>query len=478
MAKDLPGFYFDIERNRYFPLSSRPSPVTAEGSSTQRNALSRKRPCVETEPWLTTTPSATVHRTRNLLSSEALNQRILNSQINLVTQGRSLLNHEVQCSRLASTSRFDFSQTASFGNITEFCSATSEDGLTRRYIGDDKGWFYTCTVYSDVSSDNRLQDLNHYPPIETPSAQMYMWPPEINLHSLSQVSSIKISGHNCVTTCFGPVTKVAVQDLHASGRTTLITFNQVHDVRASHFQDSSLILGAKGKAVHIPNIDVSGSVQYLNNHQNSDIFAVDRDKNLVYIGARNGSITRHDLRVPSEKNGQWLFQSRFSAGKDNRVPSSVLYLKLVQDSQLLVSQMNGELCTYDTRFPMKSTPSRIFRGHRNSVTQKLGICLDPGNDFVFAAGEDHRIRGWSLRTGKALHDDSSASASASATSISLASSSSCSNWTQFRSPFKTSFPTPVPTMQVTEERDGSLCLWAGSQQTLYRYFLGQYSKET
>ncbi|KAJ3982846.1 hypothetical protein F5890DRAFT_1603706 [Lentinula detonsa] len=441
MVKDLPGFYFDIERNRYFPLSSRPSPVTAEGSSTQRNALSRKRPCVETEPWLTTTPSATVHRTRNLLSSEALNQRILNSQINLVTQ--------------ASTSRFDFSQTASFGNITEFCSTTSEDGLTRRYIGDDKGWFYTCTV-----------------------AQMYMWPPEINLHSLSQVSSIKISGHNCVTTCFGPFTKVAVQDLHASGRTTLITFNQVHDVRASHFQDSTLILGAKGKAVHIPNIDVSGSVQYLRNHQNSDIFAVDRDKNLVYTGARNGSITRHDLRVPSEKNGQWLFQSRFSAGKDNTVPSSVLYLKLVQDSQLLVSQMNGEMCTYDTRFPMKYTPSRIFRGHRNSVTQKLGICLDPGNDFVFAAGEDHRIRGWSLRTGKALHDDSSASASASATSISLASSSSCSNWTQFRSPFKTSFPTPVPTMQVTEERDGSLCLWAGSQQTLYRYFLGQYSRET
>ncbi|KAJ3731286.1 hypothetical protein DFJ43DRAFT_999388 [Lentinula guzmanii] len=449
MAKDLPGFYFDIERNRYFPLSSRPSPVTAEGSSTQRNAPSHKRPCVETEPWPTTTPSAIVHRTRNLLSSQALNQRILNT-------------HDVHCSRLASTSRFDFSQTASFGNITEFCSATSEDGLTRRYIGDDKGWFYTCTV-----------------------AQMYMWPPEINLHSLSQVSSIKISGHNCVTTCFGPVTKVAVQDLHASGRTTLITFNQVHDVRASHFQDSSLILGAKGKAVHIPNIDVSGSVQYLNNRQNSDIFAVDRDKNLVYTGARNGSITRHDLRVPSEKNGQWLFQSRFSAGKDNTVPSSVLYLKLVQDSQLLVSQMNGELCTYDTRFPMKNTPSRIFRGHRNSVTQKLGICLDPGNDFIFAAGEDHRIRGWSLRTGKALHDDSSASASASATSISvsattisMASSSSCSSWNQFRSPFKTSFPTPVPTMQVTEERDGSLCLWAGSQQTLYRYFLGQYSKET
>ncbi|KAJ3867721.1 hypothetical protein EV359DRAFT_33831 [Lentinula novae-zelandiae] len=436
MPKDLPGFYFDTQKNRYFPLSSRPS------TSPQSTLSSPKRSGSSVEVDPPNTPRVISHHTR---SAQTLNQRLLSSPF----------SSDIQCTRIASTSRFDFSQTASFGDITEFCSATSDNGSTRRYIGDNKGWLYTCSV-----------------------AQTYMWPAEINLHSHSQVSSIKISGQKCVATCFGPVTKVAVQDLHVSGRTTLITLNQVHDVRVSHLQDNALILGAKGKAVYMPNIDISGSVQHLSNPQNSDVFALDRDENLIYTGLRNGSITRHDLRVSSNKHdGQLLFHSRFTPSKNSTSPSPVLYLKLVKDSQLLVSQMNGELCTYDTRFPVHSTPSQIFTGHRNSVTQKLGICIDPLHEFLFAAGEDRCIRGWSLRTGKALHGTSSVATCVPAlTSRSSSSSTSYSDLTQFRNPFNTEFPTPIPTMQVTEESDGSLCLWAGSRQTLYQYFLGQYSK--
>lgn len=68
-------------------------------------------------------------------------------------------------------------------------------------------------------------------------------------------------------------------------------------------------------------------------------------QSLVYTGARNGSITRFDLRVPPDKlNGQWLFRSKTESGATRTTtPSSVLYLKLVKDSQLLVSQMNGEV---------------------------------------------------------------------------------------------------------------------------------------
>ncbi|KAJ3878688.1 hypothetical protein F5051DRAFT_372419 [Lentinula edodes] len=440
MPKDLPGFYFDTQKNRYFPLSSRPS------TSSQNTLSSSKRSGSSVEVDPPTTPRVISHHTR---SAQSLNQRLLSSP---VPHCRPLVNHDIQCTRVASTSRFDFSQTASFGDITEFCSATSDNGSTRRYIGDNKGWLYTCSTY--------------------------MWPAEINLHSHSQVSSIKISGQKCVATCFGPVTKVAVQDLHVSGRTTLITLNQVHDVRVSHLQDNALILGAKGKAVYIPNIDISGSVQHLSNPQNSDVFALDRDENLIYTGLRNGSIIRHDLRVSSNKHdGQLLFHSRFTPSKKSTSPSPVLYLKLVKDSQLLVSRMNGELCTYDTRFPVHSTPSQIFTGHRNSVTQKLGICIDPMHEFLFAAGEDRCIRGWSLRTGKALHGISSVAVSVPAsTSRSSSSSTSYSDLNQFRNPFNTEFPTPIPTMQVAEESNGSLCLWAGSRQTLYQYYLGQYSK--
>lgn len=41
-----------------------------------------------------------------------------------------------------------------------------------------------------------------------------------------------------------------------------------------------------------------------------------------------------------------------------------------------------------------------------------------------------------------------------------------------RNPFKAVFPGVITAMQVTEESEG-MCLWAGTHQTLYRYFLGQ-----
>ncbi|KAF9077520.1 hypothetical protein BDP27DRAFT_1311187 [Rhodocollybia butyracea] len=474
MPKDLPGFYFDAERNRYYPLSSRPASTPA--SSSQNSSRQSKRSNYETNTEVNSESTVSPFAAGNpdSLSLKALKQRVLSLPDSLATHRRSIANHTVLCARISSASRFDFSPTATFGEITEFCSATSDDGTTRRYIGDDRGWLYACASYTDPNDCDQLNQLN-----ALPSAQMYMWPPEINLHSSSQISSINISGQKCTATCFGPVTKVAVYDLSVSGRMTLITLGAVHDVRASHLQGNALLLGAKSRAVYIPDIDISGSVQYLGNRQNSDIFTVERDENLVYTGARSGSITRHDLRVPPDKlSGDWLFRSRLTAGKKGSrsgpATSSVLYLKLVKDSQLLVSQMDGNICTYDTRFPVESTPTRVFRGHRNSVTQKLGICVDLTQDFLFAAGEDRRIRGWSLRTGSVLPLNIGTDPAA-ATPFTNKSITPVASFSDLERSHKPIFTSAVRTMQVTEEVDGSMCLWAGSQQTLYRYFLGQSS---
>lgn len=79
-----------------------------------------------------------------------------------------------------------------------------------------------------------------------------------------------------------------------------------------------------------------------------------------------------------------------------------------------------------------------------------GIALDPSQEFVFAAGEDRRIRGWSVRSGLALDE--------------LAGS----GW----NPFLFEFPSVVETMQVSIEREGP-CLWAGCDRMLYQFHLGQ-----
>lgn len=96
-----------------------------------------------------------------------------------------------------------------------------------------------------------------------------------------------------------------------------------------------------------------------------------------------------------------------------------------------------------------------------------GIAVDPYEQFLFAAGVDRRIRGWSLSTGEpiqppAFHDE------CIDTVLTPDDTQKLSN------PFRGIFSHPVQAMQVTQERIG-LCLWAASDEDLYRYHLGQMS---
>ncbi|KAG6916312.1 hypothetical protein DXG01_007361 [Tephrocybe rancida] len=194
-------------------------------------------------------------------------------------------------------------------------------------------------------------------------------------------------------------------------------------------------------------IDTSMSLQDLETQ--SDVFTVwqhDNTQNMIFAGCRNGSIMRFDKRLG--KRGEKLYADRFQSQQR----TSVLHLEVLADWQLLTSYMNGDLMTYDLRFTREASPLVQYHGNQNTYTQRLGIALDPAQEFLFAAGEDRRIRGWSVRTGRPL--------------IPSPTHGNVNN------PFATVHSGVVETMQVTAEREG-LCLWAGFDQTLYQIYLGQ-----
>ena len=84
---------------------------------------------------------------------------------------------------------------------------------------------------------------------------------------------------------------------------------------------------------------------------------------------------------------------------------------------------------FDVRFVRQSAalhPLLSLKGHVNTYTYNLvgrpfrlihsvlrlfpqGMAIDPPEDFLFAAGQDNQIRGWSLRNGHALEPPLSAS---------------------------------------------------------------------
>jgi len=266
-----------------------------------------------------------------------------------------------------------------------------------------------------------------------------------------QISSISVSGSYCVSTCLGPG-KISVQNLATPERMFVLNLVGVFDIWSSSLRDRALVLGARKSAVYIPDVEASNTPQYL--HTGSDVFSVIQEENLVYAGTRNGSIERFDMRMPKYRS-QKLFDGRFKTAPR----SSVLYLSSIRDQELLISHLNGDLMTFDLRYSSSTSPLRIFDGHINTSTQTLGIAVDHERDLLFAAGQDCRLRSWSLRTGLPLSPPSAPNP--------------IDPLLHFN-PFLASFSRPVTSLQVTEEPgEAGVSLWATVDRDLYQFHLGQ-----
>jgi DDB1- and CUL4-associated factor 4 len=128
---------------------------------------------------------------------------------------------------------------------------------------------------------------------------------------------------------------------------------------------------------------------------------------------------------------------------------------------------------------------------RSANKASQGLAVDLENDFVYAAGQDCRIRAWRLATGEPL--EPSSPSPFSSRSHPPASS-------QNANPFLATFEDPVEVLQVTpavydtsEPTEGQdddqgkqtrgvtpdgMCLWAASGRDLWRWNLGQRDTTT
>ncbi|KAG7445804.1 uncharacterized protein BT62DRAFT_180896 [Guyanagaster necrorhizus] len=233
MPLELNGFYWDEDRKRYFPNSSKPridthpkAPINTSAAASQTSSFtSRNR---KVSQWDLTDA---LRRTSSYAES-------------------SRIQHQLLSSNIASSSRIISSQPPVVGKITAFCS-TNLNGQPRRFLGDDRGFLYSRDLY----------DLE--------------WAPQFNLHPSSEISSICSSGEFCIATCIGASSKIAVQNLRMPMRTTLLTLNPVHDIWTSHLRDRTLVLGANKRAVLLRDIEVSSPIEHLHTND-SDVFAIEQ----------------------------------------------------------------------------------------------------------------------------------------------------------------------------------------------------------
>ncbi|KAG2151315.1 hypothetical protein DEU56DRAFT_545388 [Suillus clintonianus] len=426
MPQELPGLYWDEEKQRYFPLTSRsrrPQVAGPTGSTshppTHWQPHSASQATGESQNWKR-------HRIRSLLRASE------DARSSLRTSHTNKLMHQISCSQVVQTSHVASSSILSHTHcaITAF-QAVSYDNSLHSFAGDTGGWFYSSVIGQGESA--------------TGYHTSHGWRPEFSLSS--EISSICISGSRCIATSFGPESKILHFPLDSDSediRVTRVNNRSVRDIWTADLQGTRLVLGTNDQAVVIDDAADRATVCFLKT--SSDVFAVAQDNNIIYTGSRAGIVRRFDSRIASTK-GDCIFND-----PDTTQNNSVTNLKIFYDWQLLTSNIDGGLAMFDLRFPVNRTPIMSFTGNINSYTTKTPIATDPHNQFLFAAGQDRRIRLWSLRTGgpPLVSPDS-----------------------VFQKPFED----PIRALQVVEEEVGVLGLWATSGAALHKYNLGQRMEE-
>lgn len=119
----------------------------------------------------------------------------------------------------------------------------------------------------------------------------------------------------------------------------------------------------------------------------SDVFSQCLHERVLWMGCRNGSIWSADLRAPIPTRP--IFQSSSI--------SSLIYLPIT--NQLLTSNMNSTITTWDTRYP--SYPFLTIPNTGITHTRRE-LRVDKSEMFGFVGGDDGIVRGWDLKNGKVV----------------------------------------------------------------------------
>ncbi|KAM6595379.1 hypothetical protein CsatA_005903 [Cannabis sativa] len=149
--------------------------------------------------------------------------------------------------------------------------------------------------------------------------------------------------------------------------------------------------------------------------------------NVVLCGLRNGTVISVDVREKREGSGR-LVRHRISqlplnstTAKSSKrwfklsgnlypshtiqLPSSISCLVSLQydDQYFLASSMDGSVKLYDHRLCQRGAV-QSYDGHVNSHT-RIQLGVDPSERFIMSGGEDCYLRIWSIKSGELLFRD-------------------------------------------------------------------------
>ncbi|KAF7985896.1 hypothetical protein HWV62_43786 [Athelia sp. TMB] len=155
--RDLPGMYWDADKNRYFPIGSKPAAPPTSGSARPQRNLPESKPSADTRK------AAQNPKRKRVPGAWQANERMKGSVFSAQTR-RCV--HEILCKNIAYTSRMTKVPVPNptHSSITAFRTVTANNH-TKMFYGDTNGWLYSYAGHDEEEYERAF------------------WTPELNLMS-------------------------------------------------------------------------------------------------------------------------------------------------------------------------------------------------------------------------------------------------------------------------------------------------------
>ncbi|KAL1830741.1 hypothetical protein ACET3Z_000392 [Daucus carota] len=461
MPQELPGFYFDAEKNRYFfirgpiPGSSRSNNDNNASSSSSRAHKS------STEP-----EQSMIRKVYRRATAKMLLSRELYGHVIISAKGKYNFREECTKGLVSEPTIWRYSGTdgIAYSALEQVdCSTAMQNGDIKNEVllaGGTNGYLSFHVV--DKHALQFTHGVRGTPdcawPLDTKakerSAQSpgHLWRLDgASLNMSSSISCIKKFGkpgqHKILIATLGSDTSggsVSVLNLshqHAlpSGLPMIqgnfyeiASFNRTVWTADCNSRGSQALIGTN-LGVTLLNIETGSQLWFC--RCKSDIFSVqmDQSENSALCGLRNGAIVNVDFRLRPHSNFR-LTRQRVALHSNNTrkslsgasqnakkhwfefmgsihhrgtisMPSSISCLASLKlyDQYFLASSMDGSIKLYDQRMVQRGAV-QSYEGNVNSHT-KIQLGVDPSENFVASGGEDSKLRLWSIKSGELLLEE-------------------------------------------------------------------------
>ncbi|PIA37643.1 hypothetical protein AQUCO_03000296v1 [Aquilegia coerulea] len=447
MPKELPGFYYDAEKNRYFPIKG-PIPGSASSHSQLKpNHKHQQENNQQSEPRRKETKTANLLQLRELFG-------------NVLSFKRSKYNFQREYQKTQASQpviwKYKSIEKIGYGALEQFhIDMQTPEGQYETdclLVGHMSGFLSLCEVAQVGKHFDCVVECVPDPiwPLEKQPVCMkpptHLWMPGAPFLMNSTVSCIKAVGKRAPhTDDVGSSSQHALISTLGSetsgGCLYIMKPNEPRTFEAAslnctiwtaecHPDGSQAVIGTNRGAALI-NLE-TGALSWLC-HSKSDIFSqqFNQSGNVVLCGFRNGAIVTVDVRqrqqelpgpIPThqipfssntghnhssrnvQKRTKAWFKLKGSIHPSSTIfmPSSISSLVSLQtdDQYFVASSMDGSIKLYDHRLIQRGA-IQSYEGHVNSHT-RIQLGVDPSERLVMSGGEDGKVRIWSIKTGELL----------------------------------------------------------------------------